>query len=187
MASTLQRNNHVRTSIAIVCLLLVDAVRAGERPEWLQVPFVSQSRDGCGAAAIAMVMQYWMKTNPELDPATADDALIYRQLAVPGRRGLAGLKLQQYLEENGFAAHVFRGEPHDLRHHIEQGRPLVACLAPRGRSALLHFVVVVGASESRVLFHDPARGKLIEQGLAAFTRQWTPTGNWTLLASPQKQ
>ena len=26
---------------------------------WLDVPFVSQQKDGCGAASVAMVMQYW--------------------------------------------------------------------------------------------------------------------------------
>src|ERR1043165_5812507 len=29
---------------------------------WLDVPFIKQEKDGCGAASIAMVMQYWLKT-----------------------------------------------------------------------------------------------------------------------------
>src|SRR5882724_8758406 len=32
---------------------------AGPRAIWLDVPFVKQEREGCGAASIAMVMQFW--------------------------------------------------------------------------------------------------------------------------------
>ena len=28
---------------------------------WLDVPFVKQSRDGCGAASIDMITQYWSR------------------------------------------------------------------------------------------------------------------------------
>jgi hypothetical protein len=28
---------------------------------WLDVPFVRREKDGCGAASVAMVMQYWFK------------------------------------------------------------------------------------------------------------------------------
>ena len=28
---------------------------------WLDVPFVKQEKNGCGAASIAMVMQFWQR------------------------------------------------------------------------------------------------------------------------------
>jgi predicted double-glycine peptidase len=171
---------------AISLLMLYPCFGApAERKAWLDVPYVLQSRDGCGAAAIAMVMQYWIRTNLHLEPAVANDARIYSQLATPGRRGIAGQKLKQYLEEHGYNAHVFSGEPQDLRDNLQKGRPLVVCLSPRGANALLHYVVVVGASDSSILYHDPARGKLIEQRMPAFLRQWKATGSWVLLATPQ--
>ena len=37
---------------------------------WLDVPFVKQEKDGCGAASIAMVMQYWQAQQGQ--PANAD-------------------------------------------------------------------------------------------------------------------
>ncbi len=169
-------------SIALT-VILVPWLASG--PHWLDVPFVPQSRDGCGAAAIAMVMQYWIRSHTHLDPTASNDARIYKLLNTPGRRGIAGDKLRQYLDQHGFSAHVFRGEPQDLRANLEKGRPLVVCLAPRGARALLHFVVVAGATDSAILYHDPARGKLIEQRLPAFLRQWEATGFWTLLATPR--
>src|SRR5678815_1098707 len=39
-----------------VCGVLLAADLPGV---WLDVPFVKQEKDGCGAASIAMVMQYW--------------------------------------------------------------------------------------------------------------------------------
>ncbi len=38
-----------------VCGILMAADPAGI---WLDVPFIAQEKDGCGAASIAMVMQY---------------------------------------------------------------------------------------------------------------------------------
>jgi len=44
----------------IVLMLCVGGVLSADRPSiWLDVPFVKQEKDGCGAASIAMVMQYW--------------------------------------------------------------------------------------------------------------------------------
>jgi len=45
----------------IVLVLWVGAVLCAADPSgiWLDIPFVKQEKDGCGAASIAMVMQYW--------------------------------------------------------------------------------------------------------------------------------
>ena len=176
----------MKVRFTAVCLLLLTPLgMPGVGKSWLDVPFVQQSRDGCGAAAIAMVMQYWIRTNLHLDSAVADDARIYARLSRPGGKGIEGQRLKQYLEQNGYDAHVFRGDATDLHGNLQKGRPLVACLAPRGKNAPLHYVVVVGASDSTILFHDPARGKLIELRLPVFMRQWETTGYWVLLATPR--
>lgn len=41
------------TVIVLVCSVLLGA------GIWLDVPFITQERKGCGAAVIAMVMSYW--------------------------------------------------------------------------------------------------------------------------------
>jgi hypothetical protein len=45
---------------------------------------------------------------------------------------------------------------------------------------------VVGLSGTTVLFHDPARGKLIRESLGHFQRRWRSTDNWVLLATPRQ-
>jgi predicted double-glycine peptidase len=151
---------------------------------WLDVPFVRQVRAGCGSAALAMVMQYWVKHQPGLDAAAADAERIDKALP-PSSEGISGEALKRYLEEHGFAAFVFNGELEDLRNHVAKGRPAVVCLAPKGPRAPLHFVVVVGVGEDAMLLNDPARGKLIRERQDSFLRAWKVTGNWALLAVPR--
>ncbi len=45
---------------AVVWFGICGSLLAADLPGvWLDVPFVKQEKDGCGAASIAMVMQYW--------------------------------------------------------------------------------------------------------------------------------
>ena len=156
--------------------------------DWLDVPYVQQAEStGCGSASIAMVMQYWMRQNPRLEPAAADAERIYSQLSSSSREGIRGQALKSYLEEHGFSAYAFNGELGDLRNHIEKGRPIVVCLAPRGANAPLHYAVVVGLDASGVYLHDPARGKLLREDLKKFQHEWKATGSWALLAVPRAE
>ena len=43
---------------------------------WLDVPFVKQEKNACGAASIAMVMQFWQHQQRLLPNADADEARI---------------------------------------------------------------------------------------------------------------
>jgi predicted double-glycine peptidase len=153
---------------------------------WLDVPFVPQREDGCGAASIAMVMQYWVRHNPDLNAAAADSDLIYKLLTPTRRRGVSGQALKDYVQKNGFKAFIIDGEFNDLEQHLAKGRPVVACLAPRGPRSPLHYVVVVGATNDAVLFHDPVRGKLTREDRAQFLQEWKVTKNWMLLAVPNR-
>lgn len=154
-------------------------------PQWLDVPYVRQVEAGCGAASIAMVMQYWMKRGLQLDPALADGDRIYQALGSPSK-GIKGQALKQYLEEQGFQPFLINGELQDLRDHLQKGRPVIVCLAPKSNRGPLHYVVVVGVNENGVTMHDPARGKLITETEERFLREWKATGNWTLLAVPRQ-
>jgi ABC-type bacteriocin/lantibiotic exporter with double-glycine peptidase domain len=142
----------------------------------LEVPFVSQEENGCGAASIAMVMQYWRRD--------ADPEAIQRALYSPKARGIYASDLERYLREHGFTTFAVNGQWTDLKHHLEKGRPLIVALKP-GRKDL-HYVVVTGLDwrQELVLTNDPARRKLLKQHRAEFEREWKAAGNWTLLAVP---
>jgi len=169
----------------IATLALLSLTCLANATKWIDVPFVRQVRAGCGPAAIAMVMQYWVKHNPALDTVAADAEHINEALPASAK-GLYGSDLKQYLETHGFSVFVFDGESKDLDNHLAKGRPVVVCLALQGAGGPLHFAVVVGFGPDDVLLNDPARGKLVREEKEAFLRSWKATQNWALLAVPRR-
>lgn len=170
--------------------------------EWIDVPYVAQPKDGCGAAAIAMVMQYWAKEpRPRIDgqsgstnmPAVrsndspaADPLTIQSLLFVPAEKGIPARAMIGYFQRSGYRAFAFRGEWSDLEHHISLGRPLIVSLKASGAHGPLHYAVVVGIDRQRgfVFLNDPARGKMLRFSREGFLGEWNPANNWTLLAVP---
>lgn len=154
---------------------------------WLNVPFVRQQADGCGAACISMVMQYWLQEKDADIPPAADARLIQRDLYNSKARGVYASEMESYFRQNGFRAFTFRGTPEELRHHLSKGRPLIVCLRDAGETGPLHYVVVVGLDrqEGVVLLNDPAQRKLLKMDRAKFEERWRPMHNWTLLAVPR--
>jgi ABC-type bacteriocin/lantibiotic exporter with double-glycine peptidase domain len=154
---------------------------------WLDVPFVKQEKDGCGAASIAMVMQYWFKRQNPLDSETIEAAEIHRALYRAEARGVYASAMEQYFKQRGFRTFTFSGEWEDLLNHLRKGRPLIAALKPPENGAPLHYVVVAGVDPQAglVMLNDPARRKLLKQDWAEFEKQWTGANKWTLLALPQ--
>src|SRR2546426_11825706 len=118
---------------------------------WLDVPFVSQEKDGCGAASIAMVMQYWFRKQAGKDACapracapgeSVNAAEIHRALYAPGARGVYASAMERYFKQRGFNTFAFRGEWEDLLNHLRKGRPLIVALKPPEAGAPLHYVVV---------------------------------------------
>lgn len=172
--------------VAVWLWLCGSLLATGTSGVWLDVPFVKQEKNGCGAASMAMVMQYWFH---QLGRASdkADSALIQRALYSRHAQGIYASDLQQYLEQNGFRTFAFNGEWETLRHHLENGRPLIVALRPSA-DAPLHYVVVTGLDWDRelVMVNDPAARKLLKEERSKFEAEWKATANWTLLAVPQQ-
>jgi len=168
-------------------LLLGASLLYGEAPAalWIDVPFVPQPRNGCGAASLSMVMQYWegklgTSTTPESDVSS-----INRVLYSTREHGIPAAAMGQYLQQHGFKAISFAGRWGDLEEQIAKGRPLIVALRPRGQTDL-HYVVIAGIDSARgfVTMNDPADRKLLNQERARFEKDWSATHNWTLLAVP---
>ncbi|MDE3166351.1 MAG: C39 family peptidase [Acidobacteriota bacterium] len=149
----------------------------------LDVPFVRQEKNGCGAASLAMVMRYWQRQAGRAE--TADAGEIQRALYSPRARGIYASGMERYLRRHGFETFTIRGTWGDLRHHLEKGRPLLVALQV-GRGDL-HYVVVTGLDErgDLILEHDPSDRGFVKQHRADFEREWNATGDWTLLALPK--
>lgn len=169
-----------------VCGLLLAADPPGI---WLDVPFVQQEKDGCGAASIAMVMQYWLRQQGRPADGSADAAGIQRALYSSRAHGIYASDLQRYFQQQGFRTFVFRGEWADLKQHLAKGRPLIVALKPASGKVPLHYVVLAGLEleQGLVLVNDPAQRKLLKQDRSSFEREWSAAGKWTLLALPQPE
>lgn len=153
----------------------------------LDVPFIAQPKNGCGAASIAMVMQYWRHSGVAAESDTANVQVIQRALYSKKVKGILASAMQRYFDDAGYRTFAIRGRWNDLRENIEKGRPLIVGLAPEGPHDPLHYVVVAGIDwgNNWVFVNDPAQRKLLKMGRADFEKQWAVTGNWTLLAVPE--
>ena len=154
---------------------------------WLDVPFVQQTREGCGAACIAMVMQYWDRKEGLAHRGEADASTILTRLHSPEAHGIYASSMKSYLDEQGYRTFVVRGTWDDLDQHLRKGRPLIVALKPTGSSKIFHYVVIAGmdSANNLVMFNDPAGRKLSKLDRRTFEKEWKATDNWTLLAVPQ--
>ena len=173
--------------IAVVLLGVNGMLLAADFPGvWLDVPFVKQQKDGCGAASIAMVMRYWQAQQHQPAGVSTDATQIQSALYSSKAHGIYASDMERYFQENGYRTFTIRGEWKDLKQHLAKGRPLIVALKPAA-GAPLHYVVVTGLEPETVMVNDPAQRKLLHEERSSFEREWSAAGKWTLLALPQTQ
>lgn len=143
----------------------------------LDVPFFEQKKNGCGAASVAMVMEYWRDD--------VDAAKVYAELGGNAAGGTALDAMRKYLEDAGFRAFTLRGEWSDIEKHLEKRRPLIVALRP-GPSKRLHFAVVAGVDTGHVRLNDPTRRNSVQMKRSNFEKQWTLAEKWMLVAAPAR-
>jgi predicted double-glycine peptidase len=175
--------------MAVCAFFAAGFVRAAQqsRPDalWLDVPFIHQTKDGCGSAALSMLMEFWQSKNASIPAGRADAAHIQSALYSPEAHGIYASAMQKYLEESGFRVFAFRGTWSDLQEHISKGRPLLAAIRPNAHAAY-HYVVVSGVDPGGAVFlNDPSRGKLLRVPRDEFEKQWQYADCWLLLAVPK--
>jgi ABC-type bacteriocin/lantibiotic exporter with double-glycine peptidase domain len=176
----LRRNWIARVLLLSCCGVMFAAELTGV---WLDVPFVKQEKDGCGAASIAMVMQYWQQQQKRSPNANAEYGYIQQALLSRAAHGVFASDMERYFQENGFTTFSFTGDWAALNHHLQKGRPLIVSLKP-GSHLALHYVVVAGLNENEhvVLINDPAQRKLLKEESSRFEQEWKGAGHRTLLA-----
>jgi ABC-type bacteriocin/lantibiotic exporter with double-glycine peptidase domain len=177
----------VARTLFVLLLLCAGLAAAVSSAIWLDVPFVQQTKDGCGAASIAMVMQYWQQQEGKPSDGSSGEAQIRQSLYASSAHGIYASALEQYLQQHGFRTFAFHGQWEDLQQHLEKGRPLIVALKPSPGSSSLHYLVVAGidAKQQLVLVNDPSQRKLLKEDRSSFEHEWSATERWTLLAVPQ--
>ena len=171
------------TLLAIVC---APAGALAESGYWINVPYVAQQKDGCGAAVLSMVMQYWARQQGHAPEMCSNPKIIFHDLYAPTAHGIYSSAMERYLQQHGFRTFAFSGQWQDFARELEKGRPLIVALKPDA-SGSLHYAVVAGVDpdQQMVLLNDPARRKLLKEDRAEFEHDWKATHHWTLLAVPQ--
>lgn len=142
----------------------------------LDVPYLPQSEDLCGGAAVAMVLRYWGDQQvqaedfaPLVDRTAAGIRTDVLTAAV-GQRGW-----NPYPQSTGASGEWIRDQ-------IDQGRPVIALIqvAPNR----YHYIVIVGWTAGRVIAHDPANAPFTVMAMANFEHAWAAAGRWALLVLP---
>lgn len=173
----------VRQTAAVIFAALASFVAvAAPGGIWLDVPFVKQEKNGCGAASASMLLQYWARQFPQLKVETSER--VFQALYSPEEKGVPAPDLERYLEESGFDTHTLKATWRDLDLHLSRGRPLILALSEG--SGDLHYVVAVGLDRQRhvILLNDPARGSHVPFSRENFQMAWEKAGAWALLALP---
>ena len=146
---------------------------------FIDVPFIKQEKNLCGAASLAMVLRYWGKNISQY--SIADE--IYDET----KRGIESEALKSFAEEKGFLAFIHKGELKNIKENIKKGRPLIVAVSSDAPSGF-HYLVIVGFDEDRslVVVNDPYSSKMREMKSAEFSDRWRESDNWALLVLPKQ-
>ena len=181
--------NHWTTPVRTILILLgvCGMLLAADLPGvWLDVPFVKQEKDGCGAASIAMVMQYWQQQRGQAATGFRRDTDPAPALL---RQSSWHLRLRHgTLLQGKRIPYIYNSRRVGRPAAAPGQRTSVDCgVKPVGGGISLHYVVVTGLDQEQgvVMVNDPAQRKLLKQDRSVFEQEWSAAERWTLLAVPQ--
>lgn len=140
----------------------------------IDVPYLSQSEALCGGAAAAMVLRFW-----------GERGLSAESFAHLLDRSAAGIRTNALIGElraRGWNAAGVEGTPALLASELARARPVLALI--EDRPGVFHYIVIVGATEKTIVFHDPARAPFRVMGRDEFERRWTEADRWMAIVVP---
>jgi ABC-type bacteriocin/lantibiotic exporter with double-glycine peptidase domain len=149
---------------------------AGERV-YIDVPFVQQEKNLCGAACLSMVFKYWGKNVSQYE--------IAKSIYTESLKGILSDDLKGYAQKNGFLAFAIRTDWNFLKESIQKGRPLIVCVKSR-QAAGFHYLVAVGyGDDDKIVYvNDPSSAKLKEIKASNFMTRWKGADYWALFLVP---
>lgn len=183
--------NAGRAALLLVSLLAAGCASTGRSVSlasaargdgWSRVENVAEVRqssaDGCGAAALAMVLGHWGR------PVSQEE--IRAASPPPPGQGMRADTLRDLARAQGLQAFLVEGRPGDLEREVGRDRPvLVGVVKRQGRRAYPHYEVVVGYNRERrrIVTLDPARGAR-ERSMERFAEEWAAAGRLALVVFP---
>jgi hypothetical protein len=140
----------------------------------IDVPFISQSEALCGGAAAAMILRFWGERG-----LTAES---FAHLLDPGAAGIRTGALVGELRARGWSATAVDGTAALLGSELTAGRPVLTLI--QDRPGVFHYVVIVGATGTAVVFHDPARAPFRAMSRDEFEARWRAADRWMAVVTP---
>ncbi len=140
----------------------------------LDVPFISQSEALCGGAAAAMVLRYW-----------GERGLTAESFAPLVDRSAAGIRTDALiadLRRRGWMAFGIEGSGDGVERELARGRPVLALI--QDRPGTFHYIVIVSATPTAIVFHDPARAPFRAMTREEFGRRWAAAERWMAVVVP---
>lgn len=152
--------------------------RQTSRDALIDLPYLPQTEQLCGGAALAMVLRYWGAH----DVVPQD----FAALVDGSEGGIRTTALTRAATDRGWTTTALNvtpdAAPAVMRREVNQGRPLIALIEERPR--VYHYVVIVGLTADHVVLHDPARAPFRTVARDDFERRWSAAGRWMLLVLP---
>jgi hypothetical protein len=171
----------MRGKLRFVAPLLVGVMLVAARLDaqaLLDVPYVPQTPELCGGAAVSMVLRYWGER--EVFPQD------FAPLVSAADGGIFTGALASSVRDRGWQALVVPAAESTARAviaaEIDRGRPLIALIEVEPR--IYHYVVIVGSTSQQVVFHDPARTPFRVVSWPEFDRAWAGAARWLMLVLP---
>lgn len=165
-------------ALLIQLLLAVPQTTATPARPLLDVPFVAQTPELCGGAAVSMVMRYW-----GLQDVFPQD---FAPLVSQSDGGIFTGVLAKSVSDRGWTALVDPATPDTgrarIRAEIARGRPVIALIQVSPRT--YHYIVIAAATDDEVVFHDPARGPFRVMDWMRFNLAWSAANYWMMVALP---
>jgi hypothetical protein len=143
----------------------------------IDVPYLPQTAELCGGAALAMVMRYWgdrtvLPSDFQSLVQSPAGIVTTDMIGAVVRRGWQAAA-SQAAEDTPIAG---------LAREVELGRPVIVLIEPSPEH--FHYVVVVGVTRDRVVLHDPARTPFRVVAVDTFDREWRGSRRWQLVVLP---
>jgi ABC-type bacteriocin/lantibiotic exporter with double-glycine peptidase domain len=143
------------------------------------VPFIRQSGNDCGPAALAGVFSYYGKP--------ADLAAVTAAIYIPKLRGTLPMDLEQYARTAGFQTRSSGNTVDALRAAIRNNNPII-CLLDFGFGPYRqpHYVTAIGFDDGNkiIIMHDGTTANRTMTN-ETFWKYWSRAGNWMVVITPQ--
>jgi predicted double-glycine peptidase len=154
---------------------------ASASTQLLDVPYLPQTEDLCGGAAVAMVLRYW-----------GERQVYPEDFAALVNRSASGIRtdvLTSDVKRRGWQALPVNADRSSsgawMRDQLDRGRPIIALVEVRPNR--YHYVVIVAWTSEHVIVHDPARAPFRVLSRPAFDQMWAQAGRWALLLLPPER